>query len=48
MRTLNQDSMVAFRANDKLVSALAERAEKSGCSLSEYLRGLVRERVGFN
>ena len=42
------DSHVSFRANDALVSALTERARRSGCSVSEYLRGLVRDRVGLN
>lgn len=40
--------MVAFRASDTLVSALAERARESGVTVSEYLRGVVREKVGLN
>lgn len=43
-----QGQQVGFRANDLLVAALAERARASGCSVSEYLRGMVRERVGLN
>lgn len=44
----NQDMHVSFRANDTLVSALNERARKAGCSTSEYLRSLVREKVGLS
>lgn len=43
----NQDTHVSFRANDMLVSALNERARKAGCSTSEYLRSIVREKVGL-
>lgn len=43
----NQDTHVSFRANDTLVSALNERARKAGCSTSEYLRAIVREKVGM-
>jgi len=43
-----QDSHVAFRANEALVTALSERARKAGCSTSEYLRALVREKVGLS
>ena len=39
---------MVFRANEVLVAALAERARASGCSVSEYLRGMVRDRVGLN
>jgi hypothetical protein len=42
-----QDSSITFRANDLLVSALLEQARRSGCSTSEYLRAIVRERVGL-
>ncbi|MCP5380320.1 MAG: ribbon-helix-helix protein, CopG family [Novosphingobium sp.] len=42
-----QCAHVSFRANDRLVAALAERAQKSGCSVSEYLRAVVREKVGL-
>jgi len=41
------DGAVRFRANDRLISALAERARASGCSVSEYLRAIVREKVGL-
>jgi hypothetical protein len=44
----NQDTHVSFRANDALVSALNDRARKAGCSTSEYLRALVREKVGLS
>lgn len=42
-----QDGSVTFRANDVLISALLERARASGCSVSEYLRAIVRENVGL-
>jgi hypothetical protein len=42
-----QDVHVTFRANDALISALHERAQKAGCSVSEYLRSVVREKVGL-
>jgi hypothetical protein len=43
-----QGSHVTFRASDVLVSALSERARASGVSVSEYLRGVVREKVGLS
>lgn len=42
-----QDVHVSFRANDRLIAALAERARRAGCSTSEYLRSIVREKVGL-
>lgn len=42
-----QASHISFRANEVLVVAVAERAQRSGCSVSEYLRRVVRERVGL-
>jgi hypothetical protein len=42
-----QDTHVSFRANDRLVAALAARARRAGCSVSEYLRAMVREKVGL-
>ena len=38
---------ISFRAPPALVAALVERANKAGCSTSEYLRGVLRERVGL-
>jgi predicted DNA binding CopG/RHH family protein len=43
----NQDTHVSFRTNDALVTALNDRARQAGCSTSEYLRSLIRERVGL-
>ncbi len=43
-----QNEHVSFRANSTVVSELAKRAEKAGCSVSEYLRSVVREKVGLN
>jgi hypothetical protein len=42
-----QDVHVTFRANEVLIAALSERARQSGCSVSEYLRSVVREKVGL-
>jgi hypothetical protein len=44
----NQDIHVSFRASDALVTTLNDRARKAGCSASEYLRSLVREKVGLS
>ena len=48
MRQPVSENMVAFRASEVLVVALSERARASGVTVSEYLRGMVRERVGLN
>jgi len=42
-----QDVHVTFRANQVVITALAERANRAGCSVSEYLRAIVREKVGL-
>ncbi|AKM06134.1 plasmid mobilization protein [Pelagerythrobacter marensis] len=42
-----QDVHVSFRASSAVVAELARRAEKAGCSVSEYLRAVVREKVGL-
>ena len=42
-----QDQHLSFRANSAIVAELANRADKAGCSVSEYLRSLVREKVGL-
>jgi predicted HicB family RNase H-like nuclease len=47
MRHLNTSEMVAFRASPALVKALSDRAERAGCSVSEYIRSIARERVGL-
>lgn len=47
MREAHNPHFVGFRAGDALVSALHDRARKSGCSVSEYLRSVVREKVGL-
>jgi hypothetical protein len=44
----NQDTHVSFRPNDALVTALNDHARKAGRSTSEYLRSLVREKVGLS
>lgn len=38
---------VTFRAPPVLVAALSQRAEQAGCSVSEYLRSIAREKVGL-
>lgn len=48
MRQAVSENMVAFRASDVLVVALSDRARASGVTVSEYLRGVVREKVGLN
>ena len=42
-----QDIHLSFRANERLVSALHKKATDAGCSVSEYLRAVVRDRVGL-
>ena len=48
MRQPVSENMVAFRASEVLVVALSDRARASGVTVSEYLRGVVREKVGLN
>jgi predicted HicB family RNase H-like nuclease len=42
-----QTQHVSFRASSKLTEALAEKAASAGCSVSEYLRSIAREKVGL-
>ncbi|MEM1051141.1 MAG: hypothetical protein AAGI28_03515 [Pseudomonadota bacterium] len=42
-----QTEIVAFRAAPVVVQALEAKAEAAGCSVSEYLRSLVREKAGL-
>ncbi len=42
-----QDTHVSFRASNTLVTALYAQAQIAGCSLSEYLRSIAREKVGL-
>lgn len=37
--------LVNFRADPVLIAALSQAANDAGCTVSEYLRGIVRERV---
>ena len=48
MRHQTHDQQVVFCASDMLAAALSERARASGVTVSEYLRGVVREKVGLN
>jgi hypothetical protein len=47
MRTAHNNNLVAFRAGDRLVAAIHQRARQSGVSVSEYLRTIAREKVGL-
>jgi hypothetical protein len=47
-RQAHHGNLVAFRAGDRLVAAIAQQARRSGCSVSEYLRTVVREKVGLD
>jgi hypothetical protein len=47
MRSAHHPKLVGFRAGQQLVDAIAECAKACGCSVSEYLRGLVRDAVGL-
>lgn len=40
-----QDRHISFRANTVVAERLAHEARRSGCSVSEYLRAVVREKV---
>lgn len=42
-----QTEHLSFRASPVLVAALYQRAEAVGCSVSEYLRSIAREKVGL-
>lgn len=38
---------LTFRASPALKAALHEKADRAGCSPSEYLRSILREKVGL-
>ena len=40
-----QDAHISFRANSEVAARLAYEARRSGCSVSEFLRAVVREKV---
>lgn len=42
------DARISFRAGAPLAEALAQCAERAGCSVSEYLRSIVRDHVGLS
>lgn len=44
----NASEHVTFRASPQLMAAICERASRAGCSVSEYLRSTIREKVGLN
>ena len=48
MRRVYSPEVVQFRASEGLVAALRAEAEKADCSVSEYLRATVREKVGLH
>lgn len=39
--------LVNFRADPKLLAAITEEARRSQSTVSEYLRSIVREKVGL-
>ena len=47
MRVQVQDQHVTFRVSSTVVAELAACAQRAGCSVSEYLRSMVREKVGL-
>lgn len=48
MRNVQQVTTISFRASGLLADALLERARQSGVSVSEYMRSLIRQRVGLD
>lgn len=48
MREAHQTNFVGFRASPALIAALTAKASKVGCSTSELLRSMIREKVGLN
>lgn len=42
-----QDARISFRAHPNVHALLCLQAEEAGCSVSEYLRAIVREKVGL-
>lgn len=42
-----QTEIVVFRAAPVVVQALEAKAKAAGCSVSAYLRSLVREKAGL-
>lgn len=47
MREIHQTNLIAFRAGDRLASAIFSAANEAGVSVSEWLRTAARERVGL-
>lgn len=47
MRQKVQTTSIVFRAGNQLAAAIHERARRSDVSVSEYLRTMVREKVGL-
>lgn len=45
MRQTPQRQFIGFRASDRLVGALHERARAAGLSVSELLRTIVRDNI---
>lgn len=44
---VQQDQHISFRASAPVAAALVSRAERAGCTVSEYLRAVVRENLGL-
>lgn len=47
MREARQTNFVGFRASPALIAALIAKAGQAGCSTSELLRSIIREKVGL-
>lgn len=47
LRSYHTSEMIAFRASPVLATAIYRRAEEAGCSVSEFLRSIAREKVGL-
>lgn len=48
MRRPQQETTISFRASGLLADALLTRARMSGVSVSEYVRSMIRQRVGLD
>jgi len=48
MRRITHDELIRFRATPMLRNAASRAAEERGMNLSEFLRSVVREKVGLS
>lgn len=47
MQAQRHTAHLAVRASPTLLKALSERASQAGCSTSEFVRSIIREKVGL-